>query len=401
MYKKLLLLLAVFGGSVCLMTTPVSAKEVKNGVEYWTVLEMREFMNEVDAEFASICGEDGFCKDELLYERAEADGKYRALETFEMEKLILSSINPSTNTVKLFYQDEDRVFNYMHGHPKTNRIEDFYMLWVEEWLGNPYQNGSWLTYGERYPYFLGDAATVESASHLMIDEDKDRNGADWFTSNIEREYAVTGSNLNDNTAQRFYYSLLESNGGRTNGVKDYHSCFKDTDYEPGMECRYLFGSDGVSRYFPFYPATVSALVENNTTPTSDANEKDDVKPLSDSNSTKNQTAPTQATNQAAISTQEPTSSKVDSQVATATKPVIVKSDSTEAQPQTATAQTISLTTSYDSTKTSKPSTPGVTLPKSGSCEKETIFPWWFIILVLLCDAIIMWFFWPKKSEKRG
>ncbi|MBR3157365.1 hypothetical protein IKF20_03020 [Candidatus Saccharibacteria bacterium] len=420
MYQKILIIVAVLVSSIAL-GMPTSAKEVRNGVDYWTVSEMREFMLETEAEFSTLCGNDGNCKRDLLYERAETDHKYRALENFEMEKLILSSVNPSNNTIKVYYQDEDKMHSYMFGHQKTSSIEDFYMLWVEEWLGNPFKNGSWLTYGERYPYFLGDAATVESASHLMIDEDKERNGSEWFTPNIEREYLVKNSNLNDNTARMFYYSLLESNGGRTNGIKDYRSCFKDTDYEPGMECRYLFGSDGVSRYFPFNPESTATPTANTTEPspevTNDAVE---------TNSDTKVDSPTNSSKEKITVKDSPTTNKKATDQATASvlsvvsKPVIVDSNKTpktnQISPKTAepatsnSSQSAAISSSQPSTTQDTPtadnagndaisSAPAIELPKSGGCEKETIFPWWFIILVTICDAIIMWFFWPKKSEK--
>ena len=422
MFQKIILFLAAFASSASLISVPASAKEVKNGIEYWTVSEMREFMLETDAEFATLCGDDGRCKQNLLYERAEADGKYRALENFEMEKLIVSSVNPPANTVKLYYQDEDRMLSFMLGQQKTNNIEDFYMLWVEEWLGNPFKNGSWLTYGERYPYFLGDATTVESASHLMIDEDKNRNGAGWFTPNTEREYLITSSNLNDNSAQMFYYSLLESNGGRTNGVKDYRSCFKDTDYEPGMECRYLFGSDGVSRYFPFNPepttTSTDSVIEPNSNETNDVTEtnpgtKADDTPASTSKeeSTTKESSNKKEANQASASvlsvvtkpvivdTDKAKTTKTNQKDAKTTEQTTPNSDQTAevSDVQSSSPQTTATTT--DATNDATSSTPTVSLPKSGGCEKETIFPWWFIILVMVCDAIIMWFFWPKKSEK--
>ena len=427
MYKKIILFLTAFASGAGFITAPVSAKETRNGIDYWTVSEMREFMRETDAEFATLCGDDGRCKQDLLYERAETDGKYRALESFEMEKLIVSSINPTKETIKLYYQDEDRMLSFMLGRHETSSIEDFYMLWVEEWLGNPFKNGSWLTYGERYPYFLGDAATVESASHLMIDEDKNRNGAGWFTPNIEREYSVSGSNLADNSVRMFYYSLLESNGGRTNGVKDYRSCFKDTDYESGMECRYLFGSDGVSRYFPFNP-------ESTTTPTGSTTEadRDETNDATEADSSTKTDTPassdTEVDTPANTGKEEGTakeSSNKNNQASASvlsvvTKPVIVdtgKKTRTNQKVTKTTGQTTSNSdqtaetsavqssspqtdvTATDTTDNAISSTPAVELPKSGGCEKETIFPWWFIILVMVCDAIIMWFFWPKKSEK--
>lgn len=401
MYQKILILFAVLAGGVVLLSAPASAKEIKNGIEYWTVSEMREFMLETEAEFNTICGNDGHCKRDLLYERAETNGQYRALESFEMEKLILSSVNPTAETIKLYYQNEDKMLSYMLGRQRTSSIEDLYMLWVEEWLGNPFQNGSWLTYGERYPYFLGDAATVESASHLMIDEDKNRNGADWFTPNVEREYSVAGSGISNNTVQMFYYSLLEANGGRTNGVKDYRSCFDNTDYQQGIECRYLFGSDGVSRYFPFSIATTGTL-DNADVPTiNDTPITTNSQPAieeSDKKSSKNNVKASQNKN-LAVTPKKPVIIEVSS---SGNRPSQTNSTKNSETANTDTAGDLKDTTSSSNgsvVKNAASSTPNVTLPKSGSCEKETIFPWWFIIMVAICDAIIMWFFWPKKSEK--
>ena len=413
MHNKILFPLsiaAVAFGIVALNVPSVSAKETKNGIDYWSVKEMMAIKTEVEKEESDACGDDYFCRQDWSYEQLDSNNKYRALENFQMDKLIPTLINPSTNTIKLFYQNEDSMLTHMLGRPQESQIEDFYMLWVEEQLGNPLQNGSWLTYGERYPYFLGDHASVESASHLMIDEDKDRNGANWFTPNVEREYTITNSNLSDNTVRRFYYSLLEENGGRTNGVKDYSSCF-DADYHEGMECRYMYGEDGSSRYFPFEP--VSNNPEPNVDGKSETASNSDDYAESISSTLDEQTAKTakKESSKSIVNKDNKAKEKEaiiasQSEKITVSKPVILQTDQKnseqhDGQPTESGSINTSANTSENNDEVTQPlGISDIELPKTGGCEREIIFPWWFIILVLICDFLLMWFFWPKKSEKR-
>ena len=426
---SILTLTTVISGAVVFDASSVSAKEIKNGISYWSVPEMLEFKTVVEKEQVAACGDDYRCRQDWFYEHLEGSSQYRALETFQMDKMIPTSINPSTDTIKLFYQNEDTMLAYMLGRPQTSSIEDFYLLWVEEWLGNPFKNGSWLVYGERYPYFLGEKETVESASHLLIDENKATKGEKWFTPNVEREYQISGGNIKNNTRGMFYYSLKEDNGGRTNGIKDYRSCF-DADYQEGMECRFMYGEDGSSRYFPFLttepeestsPSTSETNNEpsnepSNATPTpttEDSAGSTDVGKISTDDTDSKTNAKTEKTTEAIVKTVVSTN-ETNPLLATS-KPVIIQVDKKTGQAKSQNTGTINSSTNSTSTEKSTDSTgsdkstekteplastSSVELPKSGKCEREIIFPWWFIILVAVCDAIIMCFFWPKKSEKR-
>ena len=376
--QKLLLLSSILipalAGITILSSPPVSAKEVKDGINYWSVTEMADFKAALDAETEAICEDDYDCRENLHYKRLDLGGQYMALEVFEMERFIVSSINPDAEIIKLYYQDEDKMLSRIYGYPVQIGVKDFYLLWVEESIGNPVEQGGWLMYGQRYPYFLGEKSAVEAATHILIDENQTTSGYGWFTPNEEREYSVAGSELINDTAHMLYFSLLGTDNGRMDGLRDYSSCFEPSlGYQIGMECKAMFGEDGLIAYFPTgTPKEITvqdnsdqASGDNNITTTSD----DDSNSNSDFNS-------------------------------------VTTENSTETSIVTSTE--VNSTTIQGTVKATTPADIKITTPDTGENGHEYAnidqgskpeFPWWLGIIFASGLAVLIWLFWPSRKNK--
>ena len=233
-----------------------------NGKRYWSVAEMQiasELINQKREEF---CQGDRMCEEELSWQQMdELGGIYRALDPFENTHFMLTSVNPSRNTVKFLYHDEDKMLSRMLGETIRHDIASIYAVWVDESLGSITTTSSnWLAYGQRAPYHLGSVEEVEAATHLIFDESEAELGPGWFTPNTEREYHVVGSNLVDNTRGQIHYSLnAASGGGHSHGTLDYSGCINSPNYQEGMECRMMYHADG---YYDMLPMNPSAPEEN-------------------------------------------------------------------------------------------------------------------------------------------
>ena len=112
---------------------------------------------------------------------------------------------------------------------------------------------------------------------------------------------------------------------------------------------------------------------------------------SDTTTTTTETAT--STLSAASATVATSASRADS-LADANQPALAVSTTTDASSQSdATIDAIA--------DVSQPSQTATDLPRlGGNCEQGSTFPWWFIMLVLACDAVIMWFFWPKREKSQ-
>lgn len=368
------ILIPALAGITVLSSPPASAKEVKDGISYWSVTEMADFKTALDAEAQAICEDDYECRENLHYKRLDLGGQYMALEVFEMERFIVSSINPDAEIIKLYYQDEDKMLSRIYGYPVQIGVKDFYLLWVEESIGNPVEQGGWLMYGQRYPYFLGEKSAVEAATHILVDENQTTSGYGWFTPNEEREYSVAGSELINDTAHMLYFSLLGTDNGRMDGLRDYSSCFEPSlGYQIGMECKAMFGEDGLITYFPSgTPREIATQDDDSQTP-------DDTDTIIASDDGSNFT-PNGYSNNASTADDVKTST---------------------------TTSAIATTSETVKEATAKPGA-GITTPDTGENGHEFTdsdrgskpeFPWWLGLILASSLAALIWLFWPGKHKK--
>ena len=226
-----------------------------DGKHYWTVSEMMEASELVDAKRKEFCADHGsiMCESELSMDQAiQFGGIYSALDTFDSIRFMLTSINPSRGTMKLLFRDEDKMMSQITGSPVRYSIDSLFSVWVEESLGDPAVDTRWLANGYHYPYNLGaNEEETKAASHTIIDESSSVLGAGWFTPNVEREYDARGSQIENNTGGRIFFTYSTTPfGGGSQGLLSYESCINSPDYREGMECKLMYYADGFPKLLP-------------------------------------------------------------------------------------------------------------------------------------------------------
>ena len=407
-----------------------------NGKRYWSVAEMQTASDLINAKREEFCQGDRMCREELPWQQMdEFGGIYRALDPYENIHFMLTSVNPSANTVKFLYHDEDKMLSRMLGETVRHDIASIYAVWVDESLGSITTTSSnWLAYGQRAPYHLGTVEEVEAATHLVFDESESELGAGWFTPNTEREYHVEDSNLTDNTNGQIHFSLnATEGGGHSHGTLDYSSCIKSPEYITGMECKTMFSEDGSRVYLPFIPTSIDTPTEPN-----ESTEQPDI-PTRPSEPTSNPVEPNNPTNPIANNPDTPTdtnssttstdtreqSSTGIANEPTATERIIYVTIKDPTGPTQSlavatprngavisSARTIQTSSSTDEAnlaenvndredptncsdlrENSTVEIPLAATPTASDDEAEHVFPWWLIVFMFFGSAFFVFSWW--------
>ena len=396
-----------------------------NGKRYWSVAEMQTASDLINAKREEFCQGDRMCREELPWQQMdEFGGIYRALDPYENIHFMLTSVNPSANTVKFLYHDEDKMLSRMLGETVRHDIASIYAVWVDESLGSITTTSSnWLAYGQRAPYHLGTVEEVEAATHLVFDESETELGAGWFTPNTEREYHVEDSNLTDNTNGQIHFSLnATEGGGHSHGTLDYSSCIKSPEYITGMECKTMFSEDGSRVYLPFVVASIptdnpaelsepisnpiepdnptSPITDYPDTPTNangpitstDAGKQSSTEITNEPNVTeriiyvtiKDPTSPTQTLAVATPRNDTTTSSIRTVQVASSTDKANLAENTNDREDPTICS---------DLRENSTVEIPLAATPTASDDEAEHVFPWWLIVFMFFGSAFFIFSWW--------
>lgn len=244
-------------GPSLLPPTVYADAETKN---YMTIDEILAYNEQIATESATICGDDYDCYEWLDRTRMEEDfERYELLNVFHENSLIITSINPATETMKLLYQDEDFMSLRMGMPGEKQDLAHVYMFWVDSTGEEPR--------GPAYADYAYNAKNgiFQQGLHPIYFGDEETYGPKWFTPNVENEVSIAGSNFAENTSGIIYYT--SQSHGYSAGVKNVGSCFEHPDYHLGMECRIVF-QDGWYQYLPF-DVTVESEPKLNPDPTSD------------------------------------------------------------------------------------------------------------------------------------
>ena len=340
MPKKILLLLIALSISTLSMTVPKTAFAEEPSQSVWTLEEIAAFKAEVDAEDDLICAGDWTCKEDLRFGRLEGDeGKiYRALEEFNMSDFIISSINPSSGTISLYFQDEDWMMRTM-GMDESRKLTEVYAFWLEDGMIGPAKDTIDIY---NYSGDVKDGIFVDGL-HPLISKNEEKDGTDWFPSRTEVQFSVEGSDLVNNREGIIYFTVNAN--GLIIGLKDYSECINSPDYAEGMECRIVFSHSG-PLYVPFSSDDVDLPVDDSA---SDLKYYIVEKRLSFSDA---YGGPVSAT-----------AAKRDT-------------DSGLKAPNT-----------------------GAYAYPAEVCSKEINMPWWLIAAILAGNALLIWWFMPSRQKK--
>ena len=231
----ILLSAGALGGIPCTAPLTYAAIEDK-GTTWWSVEELLEFNQEVEAEKQAECGDDEWCKTEFGFSMIEKGPKYSALNNLLEGQIWITSINPTTETIKVLFFDDDMMLRRMGIEEKMN-LESLFIGWSE----NPHL--------QLYNYDESHLIDDTEGHHIIYYETSETNGYNWIPAWEEVELSAAGSQLINNKSGRFNYSAF-ADIFNAQGSFDYSNCLNAPDYEEGMECQMMISGDQWVSYFP-------------------------------------------------------------------------------------------------------------------------------------------------------
>jgi len=231
--------------------------------------------------------------------------------------------------------------------------------------------------------------------------------------------------LTGNTRYQLQYKALFGTEGYTQGMYSYSACYNSTDYSPEVGCHLFYNANG---RFMFLPLEIHATPEQylyitETEPTTDnpSTPTDEPTPGGDETGTTTDTTNQSGSSEANESVNS-ASESLTSIMASAPKTTsyienivyrnryltLAKStDDTSTSSSGGNTSNTSNSTENDAetretidklSQITPLSTASIDTPTSGQVEKEVIFPWWFLILIVICDALFIWLFWPRRQK---
>ncbi len=398
--------------------------------EYWTLEEMQKLNTEVQAEIKTACADtdDFMCADSYLWSKADSDPIYRALMNYRAEYLMLTAFNPERETLKLFY-DTQSIPAWESSDPT---LSDLYIAQFEK----GYFEGGFYIFLERGQEVLG--------TNILLNKRKSLDDSDWLPFYTEVEFDAPG--LSAASSMRPEILLFYRTVSNVSYVLQFNiqSCLTSPDYQPGMECRAVFGASRTF-YLPFAVETgpesesetetevetktetelepeesespesepelesetsetepESPVAEPTTEPNTEESDNSSASEIAENTEVERAAETTTTTDAETMQSTPPSTASSTTQVAALQTDALVSTNQPVLAANTTTTNTTDEadeTDANDATATSLHANNTADLPQlGGNCERGSTFPWWFIILVVACDAVIMWFFWPKREK---
>ncbi len=356
--------------------------------EYWTLEEMQKLNTEVQAEIKTACADtdDFMCADSYLWSKADSDPIYRALMNYRAEYLMLTAFNPERETLKLFY-DTQSIPAWENSDPT---LSDLYIAQFEK----GYFEGGFYIFLERGQEVPG--------TNILLNKRKSLDDSDWLPFYTEVEFDAPG--LSAASSMRPEILLFYRTVSNVSYVLQFNiqSCLTSPDYQPGMECRAVFGASRTF-YLPFAVETgpepepeTETEVETKTETELEPEESESPESESELEPETPETEPEQPTTEPNTEASDNSSA---SEIAENTEVERASTNQPVLAASTTTTNATDETDANDATATPLHANNTADLPQlGGNCEQGSTFPWWFIILVVACDAVIMWFFWPKREK---
>ena len=352
-------------GSPLLLQQDSSAMYRDDSTTWWTVEELLEFSDQVDQETDLVCGSDIGCRQDRYFNNLESeDGRYMALEHLYQSQFHVTSINPTAETMKVIFFDQDAMLRAM-GVEEHDSLNYIFMGWFNE------PNINVTNYNPELP----DAPQFPEDLHIIYSTDEHPDAS--YPSNREFTLPINTTGLENNPLGKIYLATYGKHYN-SQGSLDYRSCLTDPDYAPGTECSLMFTSDQSERYFP----PKNNTEQNETLKQLTADSPDDAtEPVVNSLSEANDQS---ASDTAELSTDGSTTQD---------------SPATAEQDKDSTGQTSEM----EATSTDKQEADTVKTPETGSYpsrhDRAVDFPWWLAILLVLGNGTLLRFFSPKKSKK--
>lgn len=422
-----------------LASSQVNATGVLGGIEYWTVDDLIEFDREVASEREARCGTDAACwEDFYVYNMdiSEERMRYQNLENFNIESVVISSINPSTGEIRFVYHGQDTWDKNHNPNSSPSPLGELYMVWLDEGVPDPGEDYSWFNpaAGHFYPYYVDEliSGNIEYYTHPVFQYDLALTGETlpWDTEIT----AWSETDLRDNSRNTLYYTSII--GGRIkSSIIDYSSCLNHPYYRDGMECKFIYDLPNVPRFVPFTKKgemaseeTISHLEDNTASGENDeVNNNPENEDNTDIVSNENDTDDNSNTNNDAdgngengdsdSSADDHSDDSTHGDSSSSTNGNSEKENSTEVNsdfPSAAEQQADAIKKLDDIANSGNLAIgKGATIPSksnlvplapdtgaySNECTKTINFPWWFLGLLGVGDVFIMWLFLPTRKRK--
>lgn len=243
--RKKTLLIPTFTALFCgfLGSAPGAFAETEiYGTRYWSVSELVALNEEVNAEMGEKCAADIICADDYRLRLYERGGKYRALEKLVSTPLTVTSVNPSANTIKVYYNDKTRGNLQGVADPNVRKLQTIYIYWTDRGIEkDPLDSYNNIAY---HVNLMLEQSVAEEGVHPMIvwNEETIRP----FPVREEVPFTIGSGSLTDNTKGHIYYGI----GSNIIGASVYSDCINNSAFKKGTECQAIFGENSQVTYLP-------------------------------------------------------------------------------------------------------------------------------------------------------
>lgn len=345
---------------------------------WWSIKELATYYNQKNAEREARCYDDIACHDEALNNDL-MDAEYAAgRAVFYINRFAIASVNRETSDIEVYYNNDDLDVSKHNPGWRDSDLKTLFIGWFEE---NPNQL-----------FALSDSELLNSngvGQHTLISQSNSSGilpSQTFIPIGFDNDLAENHTGLIGYAVGSTFYRGRE--------LLDLSMCLNDPNW---VSCDLYVSSSGEAKYY----VTVDLEdVGPDLLPEIDEphNPIDDpfVEPTIEPEPEPTQPEPTPENtitipsnleiSQIATPSEAPAEVIATTITETATEtPTKLAPNSTEKGNETSSVD-IPLTSNTIENTTKK-------------CAKHE-FPWWFIVLVLAGDAIIIWFFMPKSQKTR-
>lgn len=396
------------------------ANAVGEDSPYWSFSEILELEKETTAAAHASCGASFQCErdylSQLVWDHYEDDPRYMLVNAIRHSQFRVTRINPTAETVSIYYHDEDYMDSEYTGEEIYSHLKGLYMVWADEPSLVP-MNMLYLTDGKMgFQYVVDmDNGTLPDGIHVVFSHTtSDGSPSAWLTSGEESVLNAAGSNLANNPSNRLYYSVYSDGDFNAMSIVDYDMFMRD--YEPGMEYQLMFGKDDLCEYWvPQWPGGINPSEPEPTEPTTDLEEPSEPDgPTEPSESGSTDPAPTTDPEQSGPNQTEPNAPSTSEITELITRKTIISTIrnniyTSEISTNTMGVPEIAQTTVENIENREKPdddtvlkdiSTDNyVEVPLAANNQEEHTFPWWLIVFALSGIFLFLWWFIPVRRRK--
>ena len=240
MGKKIALLIStitVFASSVA----PVAGAWADE--QGWSFEEIQPFSEEVEAKRDEFCRNDSTYRDfpEMCYHQYKWDGDQTMYETasfFREMPFYITAINPSKNTVRVYYSGEDEMRKHMGMENYKYELDE---LGLSQRSVDDYTNCF---------SYINRGIEVPATCNILYHNSESESGYGWLPSGREVELKINDFVFAPETSQNVEITFETTSSSRWELVANISACVNSPEYKEGMECQARFYSFNQPKYVP-------------------------------------------------------------------------------------------------------------------------------------------------------